>query len=54
MFAVRTVGLTGNYDVDATLDTSRISLAPVIAMYAPEQAAMSWEKRSCMRSCVAH
>jgi translocation and assembly module TamB len=33
------VGLTGNYDVDATLDTSRISLAPVIAMYATEQAA---------------
>ena len=32
------VSLTGNYDVDATLDTSRITLAPVIAMYAPDQA----------------
>ena len=32
------VSLTGDYDVDATLDTSRISLAPVIAMYVPDQA----------------
>ena len=32
------VGLTGNYDVDATLDTPRMSLQPVIAMYLPDQA----------------
>jgi translocation and assembly module TamB len=32
------VDLAGNYDVDATLDTSRISLQPVIAMYLPAQA----------------
>jgi translocation and assembly module TamB len=32
------VTLTGDYDVDATLDTSKISLQPLIAMYLPAQA----------------
>jgi translocation and assembly module TamB len=32
------VALTGNYNVDATLDTSKISLQPAIAMYLPAQA----------------
>jgi translocation and assembly module TamB len=32
------VALAGNYDVDAMLDTSRIPLQPLVAMYLPEQA----------------
>jgi translocation and assembly module TamB len=32
------VHLTGNYDIDATLDTSTIPLQPVIAAYMPAQA----------------
>jgi len=32
-----TVNLTGNYNVDASLDTSPIALEPIIAVYAPTQ-----------------
>ena len=32
------VGLTGDYPADATLDTQTISLQPIFAIYAPEQA----------------
>jgi translocation and assembly module TamB len=33
-----TLNLTGNYDVNATLDTQAIPLAPLVAAYAPTQA----------------